>query len=97
MRGHYEDDRCGGSTWVPYRESEDEAYERVRQIEVDEEADRRRAAARAEVETWLIATIEACEREREHFTHGGDIADGEISAPYRLFGEAVRNLREVQA
>lgn len=30
MLGHYEDNGYGGETFVPYRESDDEAYEQMR-------------------------------------------------------------------
>jgi hypothetical protein len=45
MKGHYIDDKCGGVEWIPYRESEDEAYDRWRYTMQEEEAVKREAAA----------------------------------------------------
>ena len=46
MRGHFEDDGCGGEKFIPYRESEDEAYERWR----DRQAEDRDYTIRKEVQ-----------------------------------------------
>lgn len=37
LRGHYEDDKCGGVNFVPYIESEDEAYDKWRDELTDQE------------------------------------------------------------
>ena len=51
---------------------------------------------RQNVGTWLAAVSRACEREYDSVYNGGDIADGEIQAPWDLLQEAIKTLRETQ-
>ena len=52
--------------------------------------------ARRDVDMWLEAVIRACTREQQMIREKGDIADGEIQAPWALLQIAIGNLRVAQ-